>query len=219
MKVLVIGGGGREHALAWKIAQSDRVDEVLVAPGNAGTAREPGVRNVEIGADDIDALLELAARERVDLTVVGPEAPLVDGIVDRFTAAGKRCFGPIAKAARLEGSKAFSKEFMARHNIPTADYAAFTEIEPALTYIATQGAPLVVKADGLAAGKGVIVAQTEAEAVDAVRDMLQGNAFGEAGHRVVIEECLLGEEASFIAMVDGQSILLLATFPGSQGTG
>jgi phosphoribosylamine--glycine ligase len=211
MKVLVIGGGGREHALAWKIAQSTRVSEVIVAPGNAGTAREPGIRNVAVSAEDIEALLDLASRENIALTVVGPEAPLVAGIVDRFTAAGKRCFGPVQKAARLEGSKAFSKEFMARHHIPTADYAAFTEIEPALAYIAAQGAPIVVKADGLAAGKGVIVAQTEAEAAAAVRDMLQENTFGEAGSRVVIEECLIGEEASFIAIVDGETILPLAT--------
>ncbi len=211
MKVLVIGGGGREHALAWKIAQSPRIDEVIVAPGNAGTAREPGIRNIAIAAEDIDALLNLATREGIDLTVVGPEAPLVDGIVDRFTTAGLRCFGPAQKAARLEGSKTFSKEFMARHNIPTAAYATFTEIEPALAYIAEQGAPIVVKADGLAAGKGVIVAQTEAEAAAAVRDMLQANTFGAAGNRVVIEECLVGEEASFIAIVDGQSILPLAT--------
>jgi len=211
MKVLVIGGGGREHALAWKIAQSPRVDEVIVAPGNAGTASEPGIRNVAVAADDIDALLGLATRKDIDLTVVGPEVPLVDGIVDRFTAAGLRCFGPVQKAARLEGSKAFSKEFMARHNIPTAAYAAFTEIEPALAYIAEQGAPIVVKADGLAAGKGVIVAQTEAEAAATVRDMLQENTFGEAGSRVVIEECLIGEEASFIAIIDGKSILPLAT--------
>lgn len=211
MKVLVIGGGGREHALAWKIAQSSSVSRVVVAPGNAGTAREPGVRNVAIAAEDIDALLELAKREKIDLTVVGPEAPLVAGIVDRFTAAGLRCFGPTRKAARLEGSKAFTKSFMARHRIPTSDYATFTEIDPALAYIAEQGAPIVVKADGLAAGKGVIVAQTEAEAASAVRDMLQGNAFGEAGNQVVIEEYLDGEEASFIAIVDGQSILPLAT--------
>jgi phosphoribosylamine---glycine ligase len=211
MKVLVIGGGGREHALAWKIAQSTRVSEVIVAPGNAGTAREPGIRNVAVSAEDIEALLDLASRENITLTVVGPEAPLVAGIVDRFTAAGKRCFGPVQKAARLEGSKAFSKDFMARHHIPTASYAAFTEIEPALAYIAAQGAPIVVKADGLAAGKGVIVAQTEAEAEAAVRDMLQENAFGEAGSRVVIEECLIGEEASFIAIVDGETILPLAT--------
>ncbi len=211
MKVLVIGGGGREHALAWKIAQSSSVTEVVVAPGNAGTAREPGMRNVAIGAEDIDALLELAVREKIDLTVVGPEAPLVAGIVDRFTAAGLHCFGPTRKAARLEGSKAFTKAFMARHRIPTSGYATFTEIEPALAYIAEQGAPIVVKADGLAAGKGVIVAQTEDEAASAVRDMLQGNSFGAAGNRVVIEEYLSGEEASFIAIVDGQSILPLAT--------
>jgi phosphoribosylamine--glycine ligase len=211
MKVLVIGGGGREHALAWKIAQSPRVTEVVVAPGNAGTAREPGIRNVSVAAEDIDALLELASRERIDLTIVGPEVPLVAGIVDRFTAAGLRCFGPGKDAARLEGSKAFSKAFMERHNIPTSDYATFTEIEPALAYITKQGAPIVIKADGLAAGKGVIVAQTEAEAEDAVRDMLQGNSFGAAGSRVVIEEFLSGEEASFIAIVDGESILPLAT--------
>ncbi len=211
MKVLVIGSGGREHALAWKIAQSPRVDEVIVAPGNAGTAREPSVRNVAVGADDIDALLQLAQNETIDLTVVGPEAPLVAGIVDRFTAAGLRCFGPVQKAARLEGSKAFSKAFMARHKIPTGTYAAFTEIEPALSYIAEQGTPIVVKADGLAAGKGVVVAQTEAEAEAAVRDMLQENTFGAAGSRVVIEEFLSGEEASFIAIVDGKSILALAT--------
>jgi len=211
MKVLVIGGGGREHALAWKIAQSSSVTEVVVAPGNAGTAREPGMRNVAIAAEDIDALLELAGREKIDLTVVGPEAPLVAGMVDRFTAAGLRCFGPTRNAARLEGSKAFTKAFMARHHIPTSDYATFTEIEPALAYIAEQGAPIVVKADGLAAGKGVIVARTEAEAEAAVCDMLQGNSFGAAGNRVVIEEYLSGEEASFIAIVDGQSILPLAT--------
>ncbi len=211
MKVLVIGGGGREHALAWKIAQSPRVDTVLVAPGNAGTAREPGIRNVAVPAEDIDALLELAAREQIDLTIVGPEAPLVAGIVDRFTVAGMRCFGPVKDAARLEGSKNFSKAFMARHDIPTSDYASFTEITPALAYIAEQGAPIVVKANGLAAGKGVIVAQTEAEAEAAVRDMLQENTFGSAGSRVVIEECLAGEEASFIAIVDGKSILPLAT--------
>ena len=211
MKVLVVGGGGREHALAWKIAQSPRVDAIMVAPGNAGTAREPGIRNVAVAAEDIDGLLEFALREDIDLTVVGPEAPLVAGIVDRFTAAGLRCFGPRQAAARLEGSKAFTKAFMARHKIPTSDYATFTEIEPALAYIEQQGAPIVVKADGLAAGKGVIVAQTEAEAAAAVRDMLQGNAFGAAGSRVVIEEFLTGEEASFIAIVDGKSILPLAT--------
>ncbi|MDP6673522.1 MAG: phosphoribosylamine--glycine ligase [Gammaproteobacteria bacterium] len=211
MKVLVIGGGGREHAMAWKIAQSPHVTEVIVAPGNAGTAREPNIRNIAVLADDIDALLELAAQEAIDLTVVGPEAPLVAGIVDRFTAAGLRCFGPEQNAARLEGSKAFTKAFMERHNIPTSGFATFTEIEPALAYIAGQGAPIVIKADGLAAGKGVIVAQTEAEAVTAVRDMLQENTFGAAGSRVVIEEYLTGEEASFIAIVDGKTILPLAT--------
>jgi len=211
MKVLVIGGGGREHALAWKIAQSARVEEVIVAPGNAGTAREPGIRNVDVDAEDIDALLQLAQAENVDLTVVGPEAPLVDGIVDRFAAAGLRCFGPDAQAAQLEGSKAFTKNFMARHAIPTATYAEFTELEPAMGYIRKQGAPIVVKADGLAAGKGVIVAQTIGEAEAAVRDMLQDDAFGAAGRKIVIEEFLTGEEASFIAIVDGDTILPLAT--------
>ena len=211
MKVLVIGGGGREHALAWKIAASARVSEVIVAPGNAGTAAEPGIRNLPVAAEDIDALLALAQEEQVALTVVGPEAPLVDGIVDRFSAAGLRCFGPSADAAQLEGSKAFTKAFLARHDIPTSDYGAFTEIEPALDYIRQRGAPIVVKADGLAAGKGVIVAQTVDEAEAAVRDMLQDNAFGDAGSRVVIEEFLTGEEASFIAMVDGEHILPLAT--------
>jgi len=211
MKVLIIGGGGREHALAWKITQSESVDTVLVAPGNAGTAREPGVRNVAVNAEDIDGLLELARAENVGLTIVGPEMPLVAGIVDQFTSAGLRCFGPGAAAARLEGSKAFTKEFMARHGIPTAAYAAFTEIDPALAYIREQGAPIVVKADGLAAGKGVIVAQTVAEAEAAVRSMLQDHAFGSAGQRIVIEECLVGEEASFIAIVDGKTILPLAT--------
>ncbi|MGI9342839.1 MAG: phosphoribosylamine--glycine ligase [Gammaproteobacteria bacterium] len=211
MNVLVIGGGGREHALAWKIAQSARVEEVIVAPGNAGTAREPGVRNVDVDAEDIEALLQLAQAENVDLTVVGPEAPLVAGIVDRFAAAGLRCFGPDAQAAQLEGSKAFTKDFMARHGIPTAAYAEFTELEPAIGYIRKQGAPIVVKADGLAAGKGVIVAQTIGEAEAAVRDMLQDDAFGAAGRKIVIEEFLTGEEASFIAIVDGDTILPLAT--------
>ena len=211
MKVLVIGGGGREHALAWKIAQSERVDTVLVAPGNAGTAREPGVRNVAVKADDIEGLLALARTEKIELTVVGPEVPLVAGIVDRFMSAGLRCFGPGAAAAQLEGSKAFTKAFLARHDIPTAAYAAFTEIAPALEYIREQGAPIVVKADGLAAGKGVIVAQTVTEAEDAVRGMLEDASFGSAGKRVVIEEFLAGEEASFIAIVDGSTILPLAT--------
>lgn len=211
MKALVIGGGGREHALAWKLAQSPRISTVLVAPGNAGTAIEPKIVNVALNADDIDGLIKLALTENVRLTVVGPEAPLVAGIVDRFEAAGLRCFGAHREAARLEGSKAYSKDFMARHNIPTAGYAAFSELGPALDYIREQGAPIVVKADGLAAGKGVIVAQTVAEAEAAVRGMLTEGAFGAAGEHVVIEECLDGEEASFIAMVDGRAILPLAT--------
>ncbi len=211
MKILIVGGGGREHALAWKAAQSPEVREVLVAPGNAGTAREPGVRNVAVAAEDLDGLLALARDEGVDLTIVGPEAPLVAGIVDRFAAAGLRCFGPTAAAARLEGSKAFTKDFLARHRIPTAAYATFTEVAPALEYLRARGAPIVVKADGLAAGKGVVVARELDEAEAAVRDMLAGNAFGEAGHRVVIEECLTGEEASFICLVDGEHVLPLAS--------
>jgi phosphoribosylamine--glycine ligase len=211
MKVLIVGGGGREHALAWKTAQSDKVDTVFVAPGNAGTAREPGVENVAIGAEDIDALLAFASDNAIDLTIVGPEAPLVIGIVDRFAAAGLRCFGPSQGAAQLEGSKAFTKDFLARHKIPTAAYGNFTDIKEATDYIREQGAPIVVKADGLAAGKGVILAQTEDEAIAAVEDMLAGNAFGEAGHRVVVEELLSGEEASFICMVDGEHVLPLAT--------
>jgi phosphoribosylamine--glycine ligase len=211
MKVLVIGGGGREHALAWKIALSPRVDSVLVAPGNAGTSAESLVTNVYVAADDIDGLLALAQAEHIDLTVVGPEAPLVNGVVDKFTQAGLRCFGPVAAAAQLEGSKTFTKEFMQRHNIPTAGYESFTEIEPAIAYIRDHGTPLVVKADGLAAGKGVIVAQSIAEAEDAVRSMLGQRAFGDAGNRIVIEDFLTGEEASFIAITDGQTILPLAT--------
>jgi phosphoribosylamine--glycine ligase len=211
MKVLVVGGGGREHALAWQISRSARVDEVLVAPGNAGTAGEPGLRNVAVTADDVTGLVELAKNEGVDLTVVGPEAPLVLGIVDAFAEAGLRCFGPSAAAAQLEGSKAFTKDFLARHNIPTAAYGNFTDIDAATAYIREQGAPIVVKADGLAAGKGVILAQTEEEAIAAVQDMLAGNAFGEAGHRVVVEEFLRGEEASFIVMVDGEHILPMAS--------
>ncbi|MCC4605697.1 phosphoribosylamine--glycine ligase [Xanthomonas campestris] len=211
MKILVIGSGGREHALAWKIAQSARVSEVLVAPGNAGTASEAKCRNVAIKVDDLDGLLALAQRETVALTVVGPEVPLVLGVVDRFHAAGLRIFGPTAKAAQLEGSKAFAKDFLARHGIPTAYYAVHTEVDAALAYVRDKGAPIVVKADGLAAGKGVIVAMTLAEAEDAVRDMLSGNAFGDAGARVVIEEFLDGEEASFISMVDGTHALPMAT--------
>ncbi|WAT15419.1 phosphoribosylamine--glycine ligase [Xanthomonas fragariae] len=211
MKILVIGCGGREHALAWKIAQSTRVSEVLVAPGNAGTAAEAKCRNIAIKVDDLDGLLALAQREAVTLTVVGPEVPLVLGVVDRFHAAGLRIFGPTAKAAQLEGSKAFAKDFLARHGIPTAYYAVHTDVDAALAYVREKGAPIVVKADGLAAGKGVIVAMTLAEAEDAVRDMLSGNAFGDAGARVVIEEFLDGEEASFISMVDGKHALPMAT--------
>lgn len=211
MKVLVVGGGGREHALAWKIAQSGRVREVLVAPGNAGTALEPNMRNVPIAAEDVEALAAYAKEHAIDLTVVGPEAPLSKGIVDKFRAAGLRCFGPTQQAAQLESSKAFAKDFLARHHIPTAEYATFTEVEPALAYIQAKGAPIVIKADGLAAGKGVILAQTAAEAMAAVQDMLAGNAFGAAGSRVVIEEFLQGEEASFIVMVDGEHVLPMAS--------
>ena len=211
MKILVIGGGGREHALAWKAAQSKDVDIVYVAPGNAGTAHEPKLENVAIDAEDISALTAFAAANHIDLTIVGPEAPLVLGVVDAFQTAGLRCFGPTRGAAQLEGSKAFTKDFLARHHIPTAAYGNFTDIDEAIAYIQQQGAPIVVKADGLAAGKGVILAQTEAEAIAAIKDMLAGNAFGEAGHRVVIEEFLTGEEASFIVMVDGEHILPMAT--------
>jgi len=211
MKVLVVGGGGREHALAWKLAQSPRVEQVYVAPGNAGTAREPGIENVAIGAEAIDELLAFAREQAIDLTVIGPEVPLVAGIVDRFSEAGLRCFGPSAGAAQLEGSKTFCKDFLERHAIPTAAYASFTDIDAAIAYIHEQGAPIVVKADGLAAGKGVILAESEDEAITAVRDMLAGNAFGEAGNRVVIEEFLRGEEASFIVMVDGHHVLAMAS--------
>ncbi|TXH65223.1 MAG: phosphoribosylamine--glycine ligase, partial [Lysobacteraceae bacterium] len=211
MKVLVIGSGGREHAIAWKLAQSARVEEVLVAPGNAGTATEAKCRNVEIKVTDTDRLLALARSEGLGLTVVGPEAPLVAGVVDRFRAEGLRIFGPTAAAAQLEGSKAYAKAFLARHGIPTARYAVHTGIEPALAHVRAHGAPIVIKADGLAAGKGVIVATTLQEAENAIRDMLGGNAFGDAGSRVVIEEFLDGEEASFISMVDGVTALPMAT--------
>ena len=211
MKILVVGSGGREHALAWKLAQSPRVSEVLVAPGNAGTAREPKMRNLAIAAEDLDALVSYAQEQAIDLTVVGPEAPLSKGIVDRFRAAGLRCFGPSQQAAQLESSKAFAKDFLARHQIATAEYANFTELEPAIAYIRAKGAPIVIKADGLAAGKGVILAQTEDEAIAAVQDMLAGNAFGAAGSRVVIEEFLVGEESSFIVMVDGEHVLAMAS--------
>jgi phosphoribosylamine--glycine ligase len=211
MRILVIGGGGREHALAWKAAQSPLADTVYAAPGNAGTGREPGVENVDVGAGDIDDLLAFAREKNIGLTIVGPEVPLVAGIVDAFAAAGLRCFGPSRGAAQLEGSKTFTKDFLARHRIPTAAYRTFSEVSPALAYLREQGAPIVVKADGLAAGKGVIVAMSLGEAETAVRDMLAGNAFGEAGRRVVIEEYLDGEEASFIVIADGKHVLPMAT--------
>ncbi len=211
MKILIIGSGGREHALAWKAKQSSNVDTVYVAPGNAGTALEQGIENIAIDSGDIPALVTFAQQEQIALTIVGPEAPLVAGIVDSFSQAQLACFGPSAAAAQLEGSKSFCKDFMARHNIPTAEYQTFTEPEAAIAYIKSKGAPIVVKADGLAAGKGVIVAQSEQEAIDAVQDMLSGNSFGEAGHRVVIEEFLAGEEASFIVIADGRHALPMAT--------
>ena len=210
MNVLIIGSGGREHALAWKVAQDPRVEKVFVAPGNAGTATEAKCENVAIDVLAIEQLADFA-EQNVQLTIVGPEAPLVKGVVDLFRTRGLDCFGPTAAAAQLEGSKAFSKDFLARHKIPTADYQNFTEVEPALAYLREKGAPIVIKADGLAAGKGVIVAMALAEAEDAVRDMLSGNAFGDAGARVVIEEFLDGEEASFIVMVDGANVLPMAT--------
>jgi len=211
MKILVIGSGGREHALAWKLAQSSRVEEVIVAPGNAGTAREPRMRNVDVAANDLGGLLKLAQNERVDFTVVGPEAPLVAGVVDKFRAAGLRIFGPTAAAAQLEGSKSFTKDFLARHSIPTACYAVFTMLEPALAYVHEHGAPIVIKADGLAAGKGVVVAMTLVEAERALHDMLDAHAFGDASARVVIEEFLAGEEASYIVMADGVHALPMAS--------
>ncbi|MEC6909303.1 phosphoribosylamine--glycine ligase [Photobacterium piscicola] len=211
MKVLIIGNGGREHALGWKVAQNPTVEKIFIAPGNAGTALEPKLENIDISVENITGLVAFAQNNHIKLTIVGPEVPLVIGVVDAFRAAGLAIFGPTQAAAQLEGSKAFTKDFLARHNIPTADYQNFTEIEPALAYLKQKGAPIVVKADGLAAGKGVIVAMTEQEAEAAVRDMLAGNAFGEAGHRVVIEEFLDGEEASFIVMVDGKNVLPMAT--------
>ncbi len=211
MNILIIGNGGREHALAWKASQSPLAKKVYVAPGNAGTALEPLLENVDIAATDIGALLAFAKSHDIDLTIVGPEAPLVIGVVDTFRTAGLKIFGPTQEAAQLEGSKAFTKDFLARHNIPSADYQNFTEVEPALAYLRSKGAPIVIKADGLAAGKGVIVAMTLKEAEDAVTDMLAGNAFGDAGHRIVIEEFLDGEEASFIVMVDGEHVLPMAT--------
>lgn len=211
MNILIIGNGGREHALAWKAAQSPLADNVYVAPGNAGTAREPALQNVAISATDIAALVTFAQEKQIGLTIVGPEAPLVIGVVDAFRAVGLTIFGPTQTAAQLEGSKAFTKDFLARQQIPTAFYQNFTEVEPALAYVRKHGAPIVIKADGLAAGKGVIVAMTQEEAENAVQDMLAGNAFGDAGHRIVIEEFLEGEEASFIVMVDGDNVLPMAT--------
>ena len=211
MQILVIGSGGREHALAWQAAQDSNVSKVFVAPGNAGCALEDKLENVAIDVMDQDALVQFAKDNQIALTIVGPEAPLVEGITDRFSSEGLRCFGPSKGAAQLEGSKAFTKDFLERQQIPTGAYKNFTEIDPAIEYVRQQGAPIVIKADGLAAGKGVIVAMTLEEAEDAIRDMLAGNAFGEAGHRVVIEEFLEGEEASFIVMVDGKNVLPMAT--------
>ena len=211
MNILIIGGGGREHALAWKAAQSQQVETVYLAPGNAGTALDDKLKNVDIDVLDFAALAEFAKAEEIALTIVGPEVPLVEGVVDYFAERDLACFGPSKGAAQLEGSKAFTKDFLERHKIPTADYQNFTEVEPALAYLREKGAPIVVKADGLAAGKGVIVAETLEQAEDAVRDMLSGNAFGDAGCRVVIEEFLSGEEASFIVMVDGENVLPMAT--------
>ncbi|MBF4434681.1 phosphoribosylamine--glycine ligase [Vibrio anguillarum] len=211
MNILIIGAGGREHALGWKVAQNPNVKTVFVAPGNAGTALEPKLENVNIAVEDIAGLVAFAQEKRIELTIVGPETPLVLGVVDAFRKADLPIFGPTQAAAQLEGSKAFTKDFLARHHIPTGAYANFTEIEPALAYVRQQGAPIVVKADGLAAGKGVIVAMTLQEAEDAIQDMLAGNAFGHAGSRVVIEEFLDGEEASFIVMVDGVNVLPMAT--------
>ncbi len=210
-KVLVVGSGGREHALAWKMACSEGVEEVLVAPGNAGTDAEPGLRNVPVAVDDFDGLIALARQEEVEMTLVGPEGPLVDGIVDRFQAAGLPCFGPTQAAAQLEGSKAFTKEFLARYDIPTAAYESFTDAGKAHAYVEAQGAPIVIKADGLAAGKGVVVAQSVDQAKQAITDMLSGNAFGAAGARVVVEEFLQGEEASFICLCDGQTAVPFAS--------
>lgn len=211
MKVMVIGGGGREHALAWKAAQSPLASQVFVAPGNAGTALESALQNVAIAADDVEGLLAFALQENIGLTIVGPEAPLAKGVVDKFRAAGLAIFGPTQAAAQLESSKAFAKDFLARHNIPTAAYQNFTDIAPAKAYVEQLGTPIVIKADGLAAGKGVIIAQNQAEAFAAIEDMLAGNKFGDAGSRVVIEEFLTGEEASFIVMVDGKNALAFAS--------
>lgn len=224
MKILIVGSGGREHALAWKAKKSKGVEKVYVAPGNAGTALEPGVINIDIKVDAIDALVKFAKNEGIDLTIIGPEAPLVDGIVDAFIKAGLKCFGPVKAAAQLEGSKVFTKDFLKRHRIPTAQYSVFTEFEPAKAYILSHKLPVVIKADGLAAGKGVIIAKSHDEAINAAKDMLSGASFGEAGKRVIVEECIRGEEVSFIVMVDGKNILPLASsqdhkaiYDGDQG--
>ncbi|MGB4858219.1 MAG: phosphoribosylamine--glycine ligase [Dokdonella sp.] len=211
MRILVIGSGGREHALAWRLGLSPKVEQVFVAPGNPGTAAEPKLRNIAIAANDTNALLAFARDNAIDLTVVGPEGPLVNGIVDRFNEAGLRCFGPTAAAAQLEGSKAYAKDFLARHNIPTAHYAVFDELAPALAHVRECGAPIVIKADGLAAGKGVVVAMDLAEAETALHDMLGNKSFGDASSRVVIEEFLVGEEASYIVICDGKCALPMAT--------
>lgn len=211
MHVMVIGGGGREHAMVWRIARSTRVKKVYVAPGNAGTAETPKTENVDLDVSATDALVEFATANGVDLTIVGPEAPLAAGLVDSFAAAGLRCFGPSKAAAQLESSKAFAKSFLDRHAIPTAAYRTFEDAELAKSYVREQGAPIVVKADGLAAGKGVVIAETVDEACAAIDDMLTGDVFGVAGHRVVVEQCLLGEEASFIVMVSGEAIVPLAS--------
>ena len=211
MNILVIGSGGREHALAWKCAQAGQVKNVYVAPGNAGTSREPKIRNISISVMDFFALAQFAEENEITLTIVGPEAPLVGGVVDFFQRKGLACFGPSRAAAQLEGSKAFTKEFLKRHRIPTAAFKTFTDTDSAVSYARTRGAPIVIKADGLAAGKGVIVAATEEQAIAAVKDILQENKYGDAGNRVVIEDFLVGEEVSFIAMVDGKNILPMAT--------
>ena len=211
MKILVIGSGGREHAIAWKAAASSMVEKVFVAPGNAGTEIEPGIENISIAANDIDALTRFARDKKINLTIVGPEAPLVEGITDVFHKAGLKCFGPSKRAAQLEGSKVFTKEFLERQGIPSAGYKVFTEFAQAKAYLAEQDYPVVIKADGLAAGKGVIIAGDLKEALSSVEGMLSGRQFGQAGKRVIVEEFLKGEEASFIVMTDGINILPLAT--------
>jgi phosphoribosylamine---glycine ligase len=224
MKVLIVGSGGREHAIAWKVKQARGVDKVYVAPGNAGTALEPGVLNINIKVDAIEALVAFAKKEGIGLTIIGPEAPLVDGIVDAFKKANLKCFGPVKAAAQLEGSKVFTKDFLKRHGIPTAEYLVFTELAPAKAYILSHKLPVVIKADGLAAGKGVIIAKTHDEAINAAKDMLSGTSFGEAGKKIIVEECIRGEEVSFIVIADGKNTISLATsqdhkavYDGDQG--